>query len=342
MTGRAVLFAATIVAAAALVISCGGDGDEEPVRPTSAEDAAASMGRVLPAAVALWKPPGPGLSPDLDASLRVRKSLEGGAVDRVASNGFWLATGAGRWSILPRGASRTAARTATRRQVALFANAAEGIDLAVRPTPVGASTFVHFRAGASHSFRWRLSLPGDERVVRLPKGGAGIFAPSVQLEPRATTRTTAPRNRAAERPHVGPLSDELGGAYAPRTGPDNRLAATVSAPLGLDRRRRRVRTSLAVRGDEVTLTIDPAGNPPFPVVVRVDWMPAGPLGNGWFVYGVPTALRRSRYALEGKRIPGVGCASEERGEIGSGEVQVTRQVAARGGGCVSLVENGAP
>jgi len=296
------------------------------------------MRRAFPASVAPWQPAGRRLSPVLDASLSVRGSLDGGRVAGVASEGFWLATGAGRWSIVPRGASRAAARPVARRQVALLANLAEGIDLAVRPTPAGVATFTQFRAGAAHSIRWRLSLPGDERVARLPKGGAGVFAPSAQLEPRATLRTSPRRNPAA-RPGVPPLSDRLGGAYSPHTG--DRLAATASAPLALDARRRGVRSSLAVRGDDVTLTVDPGGAPT-PVVARIDWIPSGALGNGWFAYGVGAALRRSRYAIEGKRIPGVGCASEEKGEIGSGEVQVTRQVAARDGGCVSLVEQGAP
>jgi len=326
------------IAATAVAAGCGGGGGE-PAKPATPEEVTTSMRRAFPASVTPWRPVGRRLSPVLDADLSVRGSLDGGRVAGVAAEGFWVATGAGGWSIAPRGASRAVARPLARRRVALFANLAEGIDLVVRPTPAGVATFTQFRSGASHSIRWRLALPGDERVARLPKGGAGVFAPSMQLEPRATLRTSPPHNPAASRPGVPPFSDRLGGAYSPRSR--DRLAATASAPLALDARGRRVRSSLAVRGDDVTLAVDP-GSAPTPVVARVDWIPSGALGNGWFAYGVAAALRRSRYAIEGKRIPGVGCASEEKGELGLDEVQVTRQVAARDSECVSLVEQGTP
>jgi hypothetical protein len=100
--------------------------------------------------------------------------------------------------------------------------------------------------------------------------------------------------------------------------------------------------SVEADNDTVTLEVKPPAPAAFPVGARIEWMPAGELGNGWFAYGVDRALRRSTYSIEGRSIDGLGCASEEHGELGSGEVEISRQVAAREGGCPSLIETGVP
>jgi hypothetical protein len=337
-TTRAVLAAAVLTLAA-----CGGT---KPPR-VSPSEAAVRLEHVFPEAGEPSGQVGRDIRPTFvrnGQELSVRSALVGGGVARRAKSGFWLASGAGRMRAVPAepGDDANEARVIARGDAALFANAAPGIDLLLHPGPAGMDTFIQFREASAKTFSWRINLPGIERLKRLAKGGVGVLVPSGQAEPRATGRTAPARNDAASRPSISPLSGKLGGAWSPSIGSGRRLVARLSAPLALDGRGRGIPSSIEVERSRLVLTVEPDRSASFPVVGRIDWHPTGELGNGWFAYGVDRPLRRSTYSIEGRRIPGLGCASVEKGELASGKEEVSRQVAARKGGCPSLDERGSP
>jgi hypothetical protein len=193
-------------------------------------------------------------------------------------------------------------RLLARSQGVLFAAPEAGF--LVRAAPAG-FTLLSDLPRRDTPMRFEFDLPQGARLRVQPKGGVGVLV-------------------------RGPA-----GVPSPSLPEGQGVAATLSAPLAVDAGGRKVRASLRVDGKAVVLETKA------PVVARLELIPSGELGGGWFAYGVSRALRRSRYTLEGKMIEGL-CASEEGGALKPGEVEVSWQVAARRGGCPSLVETGSP
>ena len=300
---------AALAAVAGLVAGCGGEE-----RPPAADPARTTdmLARVFPGSLTRARPVAPGLRPafrDRGPTLALTGSLARGRVSE-RDGAFVLDTPGGPLRASLEDGVALSARLLAGRQAALLTGAAPDTDVVVRAAPAGYTTYVVVRRPADEAaFAWRIEPPEGGRVEALAKGNAGVI-----------------------------LAGGDAGAPAPGGG---RVVATVSAALALDARGRRLKASLSAQGGSLRLRLGTSDGAPFPVAARLEWIPSGELGGGWFAYGVPRALRRSTYRMSGKRIEGL-CAEEEQGSLGPGEVEVSRQVASRARSCRSLVETGTP
>lgn len=317
--------AAILLLGLTALAACGGDetggqkarrgqspsGERQTGRTLSAESqhAASGLQRAFPAALSEPTPVSRSIHPLLVPSgsdLMLSGSLARGGVASNSSSGMWLESAAGRMGLVPDlGDNPSEAGVVAGSAAALFASTA-GADMLVRAAPAGFTIFVQLREEGARA-TLALDHSGEARLQSLPKGNVGVLL----------------RNAGAVRSPSLPAGEGV--------------AATISAPFALDARGRKVRASLGVDGNRLSLDLQPDNSPTFPVVARLEWIPSGELGGGWFAYGVDQARRRSRYTVEGKRIEGL-CAEEEHGVLGEGEVEISRQVAANEGGCASLVE----
>jgi hypothetical protein len=298
---RAAISAGLLLAVSALAGCGGNDTPEESPAPVQRQ-----MERAFPTLLGESAPVSSSIRPRLapaGGELALRGSLAEGAVARGRSGGLWLQSAAGRLRLTAQlGEDPSEGRLLAGSQAVLFA--APDAGPLVRAAPAG-FTLLSDLPKKDTPMRFELDLPRGGRLRALPKGGVGVLV-------------------------RGP-----GGVPSRSLPAGQGVAATLSAPLAIDADGRKVRASMGVDGKGVVLETKA------PAVARLELIPSGELGGGWFAYGVSHALRRSRYALEGKMIEGL-CASEEGGALKPGEVEVSRQVAARQGGCPSLVETGSP
>jgi hypothetical protein len=268
------------------------------------------LGRVFPTAVSNPASISASIRPVLapaGTELSLSGSLARGGVARDPTDGLWLETAAGQIRLAPVADNLSPAQLVAGSAAVLFEGEA-GMDMLVRASPAGFTIYMQ-QAQERARVGFALVLPDGARFQLLPKGNVGILV----RDPRAVPSPSLPKGEG--------------------------VSATISEPVVLDSRGRRVRAAFDVDGKRVRLDLHPDEAPPFPVVARLDWIPSGDLGGGWFAFGVDRSLSRSRYALQGEPIDGL-CAEEERGILEEGEVEISRQVAVSEAGCPSLVETG--
>jgi len=187
-----------------------------------------------------------------------------------------------------------------------------------------------------------VELPGGERLIELPEGGVGVIAPSDQLSRSANGSDVRQGDGASPaQKNIPALSGKLGGAYSPAIPAGYRLVATVSAPLTVDRHDRTVPSAVNIDGDSVRLVVKRDASSSVPLATRLEWIPAGNLGDGWFAYSVDRPLKNSSYVLQrGQRLKKLGCGFADRGTIREGVEEASRQIALRRNSCLTLVERG--
>jgi hypothetical protein len=343
--------------------------DGGTVSPAVAVD---NLQQAAPSALAPSQDAGHGIDPTVDPAanqLVVDGSLAEGTIQRDAADGFAVATDAGRLSAAPTDVAgqATDATVVAGGDGALYANTAQSTDTVVRPTATGLETFTQMRDGdAPAETSWRVSLPGDETLQPLPKGGVAVLAPAAQTdaeqtltnsvpdtsgEPDPTPQEPAPAAEsssatpdeapgAAAIDDAGTSGDSSGGATSPAIPDDKRIVAVVTAPAAVDAEGAEVPTSLAVAGDTVTLKVDTSADTNYPVVADPVWSPTGWVGGGWWGYGASEPLAGSRVSFENNPESDGDCGIRRDQTLDPGENRVTRQVAIFGNTCLTMVETG--
>jgi hypothetical protein len=288
---------------------------------------------------------GQGIDPSVDrgaGGLVLDGSLASGAINRDPEGGFFVGTDAGRLQASPVGvgAQASSAALVAGGDAALFANTAPSTDTLVRPDPTGVETYTQFRDdSAPTTTSWRISLPGDETLMLLPKGGLAVLAPTDETDNRSSTSPSVP---PAGADGGGSGEDTTGGAPSSAIPAGTRIIAVMTAPGAIDANGTSVDATLSVKGDTVTMKIAPTASTAYPVVADPAFIPSGTLGGGWWGYGASESLYRSRYSFENRPTQDGGCGFYDEGGVDTGESEVVRQIAVRGHSCLSLVETGLP
>lgn len=327
-----VIVAAGVLALATASPALADDGSSQSAI-TSAQ-ALSGFQQIDPSAVMPSTDVGHGINPTMTVDgtgLTIDGSLADGSIQRDPSDGFALATDAGRLEVLPSGgqAQTQDARVVAGGDAALF-DGPDGASV-IRPTAIGLETYNEIvDASAQTTFSWKVSLPGDETLVRFSNGVVAILAPVDQTQPDATTATS-----------VDPAAP-AGGVAASEVPAGQRIVTMISSPQAQDANGMSVPSSLSVDGDTVTLQVTPDASTAYPVIADPLWIPEGDLGNGWWSYGADQPLANSVYFFENAPTSDGGCQYADAGVNGDDQATITRQLAIYKGTCLSLIETGSP
>jgi hypothetical protein len=227
----------------------------------------------------------------------------------TAADGITIDTRWGGLSVVPTGSPTTDPGAIMNGDAIDFAGTTGGTDTIIRPTPLGAETFLQLQSLlAPTSYSWTVAMPGGQVLDQLPNGSVAVLEntadsltgddvdeqplgggpwpgnpqPAAASPPQAIPYTSSAASNADPNAHSDSqaanntqtnLTNEQNEiSYAQANTPDGGqdLLAVITAPWAVDALGTPVPTHLSVNGDVITLNIDTSTGGPYVYPIYAD------------------------------------------------------------------------